>query len=591
MALITKTIGTSKDYSTMVLWEADSDEGAIYSSGDTAYGKCYDTGAFSQDVVFNGGTSIGLNEVILGVATGEEGDGTAGTGVRIVKTASHGNITQFAASLGYTIEWIELDGNDNGTSAGCCGQTTGVNSADRSKQVIKHCVIHPGTSTTRFPKGINAGTRPMRIINCIVYDVLSTGGSGSTTSFGVGGDDKMDILNCTIFNVSYTAGTGAVFGIGSSCNNAQAAIKNNLVINVAGGSGTTECYDGSLSSVTNKATNGSSDTTGTAGLQSLVAADNFVSPTSTIDLHLKSGADAIDVGTDLGTNPTEIEIDIDRFNRDTGGGTWDLGADEFETSGDFSMPAAQGSYTYTGQSINLFYDRITSAAQGSYTTTGQVTNLLFDKKITNVQGVYTYTGQLNTILTTRILPVVFGSYTYTGQITNLIKTTIMAAIFGSYSVTGQTVGFAYGKILITEAGVYLTSGQTINLIHNKNLPAVFGSYVLTGQAVELLLNSKFIAIGGVYSVSGQNVTLTYQTTSDYTLSAAVGSYETTGQNVDLLYSVVLPVSFGVYTCTGQSVNFGINGWIIKHFLDNTWCLESVDDSVWVQETSTGSIWE
>jgi hypothetical protein len=54
-----------------------------------------------------------------------------------------------------------------------------------------------------------------------------------------------------------------------------------------------------------------------------VFANNFESSSN---LHLKSGADCIDNGTDLGT---EANIDIDGRDRDSEGDTWDIGADEY----------------------------------------------------------------------------------------------------------------------------------------------------------------------------------------------------------------------------------------------------------------------
>jgi len=47
------------------------------------------------------------------------------------------------------------------------------------------------------------------------------------------------------------------------------------------------------------------------------------------DLHLKAQSDAIDAGTDLGTTPSGVEIDINGRDRDSQGDTWDQGAHEF----------------------------------------------------------------------------------------------------------------------------------------------------------------------------------------------------------------------------------------------------------------------
>ena len=93
----------------------------------------------------------------------------------------------------------------------------------------------------------------------------------------------------------------------------------------------------------------SSDATaaGTGSLTSKTSANQFVSTVGgSEDLHLKAGADAIDAGTDLGTTPSGVEIDIDGRDRDAEGDTWDIGADEFVTLA--SVTAAIHHYKMAG---------------------------------------------------------------------------------------------------------------------------------------------------------------------------------------------------------------------------------------------------
>lgn len=73
----------------------------------------------------------------------------------------------------------------------------------------------------------------------------------------------------------------------------------------------------------------SSDTSGESGLQSLTAADQFVSLTSgSEDLHLKAGADLISAGE---TPTVGALTDIDGSSRPVD--TYDIGADEYEGGG------------------------------------------------------------------------------------------------------------------------------------------------------------------------------------------------------------------------------------------------------------------
>ena len=48
MATVTKSIGTSsRDYSTISAWEADLNDGSIYSNGDTAVVEMYADSPFT----------------------------------------------------------------------------------------------------------------------------------------------------------------------------------------------------------------------------------------------------------------------------------------------------------------------------------------------------------------------------------------------------------------------------------------------------------------------------------------------------------------------------------------------------------------
>jgi len=336
---ITKSIGTtSRDYSTITAWEADT-YGA--TSSDDAIGECYDDTAFDESVNINNATPL---SVTLSVHVDHRHDGTAGTGARIVRGVGYVYLIRFAANVGLTCAWLELDGAGFGNQlSACLAQTTAVNSTDRTQQVARNVIVHPEESSNRYIRGIHAGARPMTVQNSIVYNVESSGSAGSIAQYAIGGDDKMDIHNCTVYNVAYANSTGLVTGIGSAVNSSSAVVKNNCVISISGGSGTVECYDGSLSSATT-ATNGSSDTTGSAGLQSWTSGNLFVSTTAgSEDLHLKTGADAIDAGTDLGTTPVNVEVDIDGYDRDGGGVTWDVGAHEFIAAGGggISIPVVQ----------------------------------------------------------------------------------------------------------------------------------------------------------------------------------------------------------------------------------------------------------
>lgn len=307
---VTQSIGTaSRDYSTITAWEADLDNGGIYSSGDDAVGECYNDSAFDEFVTINGGGTVGLNSVKLTVPSAERHDGTAGTGARNVRT---GNLA-FLATVACTIEWLEID----------MGQTYGLTVVDfRSGGTAGNLLVHGlGNSSGNHNNAIaNLSTGTVDFINCMVYDVYNATSNKWSRSYLKASSGGTDCYNCTSHDVVADT-TGQAHGYYSI------TTATNCIGTDTGGTASTT---NDFTSIGTPSYNLSSDATasGTGSLTNKAAADQFVS-TSPVDLHLKSGADAIDAGTDLGTTPTGVNIDIDGRDRDAEGDTWDIGAHEF----------------------------------------------------------------------------------------------------------------------------------------------------------------------------------------------------------------------------------------------------------------------
>lgn len=308
MATITKSIGTdvTRDYSTITGWEAALG-GAAGGAGNDAVGEMYNDSAFDEEVVIN---DITPDSIVLSVASGERHDGTAGSGARIVLSfgGSGEAAVQIAADLPVVVEWIEVDGNNAGqiTDGFRC-----FNGSTTNTGTFKQCIAHDIDANNADLAAFNGDSGLTNILNCIGYDVISTNGLGygCEESTGV----TVNYLNNTMHNNKTAGFNGA-----------------NVVQNCIGTDNGTD-FTGSPSTEDH---NISSDTTasGTGSLISKTAANQFVS-LSPVDLHLKSGADAIDAGTDLGTTPTGVNIDIDGRDRDSEGDTWDIGAHEFVSGG------------------------------------------------------------------------------------------------------------------------------------------------------------------------------------------------------------------------------------------------------------------
>ena len=179
----------------------------------------------------------------------------------------------------------------------------------------------------------------------------------------------------------------------------------------------------------------------------------------------------------------------------------------------YTLPAAQGSYTLTGQSVGLKATRKITAAQGSYSLTGQSANLEHGRRLAAAQGSYALTGQAAALKADRTMAAAQGSYTLSGQDVTLTYTPLggytLTAAQGSYTLTGQTVALTIARALSAAQGSYTLTGQTVGLLHGRKIAASYGSYSLSGQAAGLKIARLLTADSGIYVYTGQAAGLVY----------------------------------------------------------------------------------
>lgn len=329
MVTVTKTIGTaSRDYSTITLWEADLDDSGIYSASDDAVGEMYNDSAFDESPTINGGGTIGLSSRTLTVASADRHDGTEGTGARIVRTTT---VTTgiYSNIINTTFEWFEYDANGN--------QHTSIIRVNRPYNVVRNCISHGGTvpaNSTGMGIGITAESpfsANSHAYNNIVYDFGANTRCQPRGINWIRADSQVAYFyNNTVFNIYSNANDLEAQGFFNTNGSVNRTYKNNVACSVTNsGAGGAACFSIGSGTISYCASSDST-ATGTGSLTSIVTADQFVSTTGgSEDLHLKAGADCIDAGADLGTTPTNVNIDIDGRDRDAEGDTWDIGADEY----------------------------------------------------------------------------------------------------------------------------------------------------------------------------------------------------------------------------------------------------------------------
>ena len=182
----------------------------------------------------------------------------------------------------------------------------------------------------------------------------------------------------------------------------------------------------------------------------------------------------------------------------------------------YTLVAAQGSYTLSGQGIGLLVSRLISAAQGSYTLSGQDTGLLIARLLAGGQGSFSLSGQSAGLFFGRLLTAAQGSYTLSGQNTGLLVARLLTAAQGSYTLSGQDVTLDYSGAgaytLTADYGSFSLSGQTAATIVDRTITAAQGSYTLSGQDASALIARLLTAAQGSYTLTGVSVVLSYSGT-------------------------------------------------------------------------------
>ena len=314
MAIITKTIGTAvgRDYSTIAGWIAGQ-AGNFVTSDTIQKGVCYPDSVFNEVFTISGATVNSTHYWWLTCSV--KNNGIVNAGVVLDRLNATGTIAYLFDQ--YSIfDYMELRNikttNDN------------INYFVRFalNSVMDSLLIHGcSTGDTQRPCGIgtaNSSTTNASLVkNCMVYGFVNV---WAARGIALGDAGLVEVYNNTVFNLENQAGGSSIgFEAGSRTNN---IVKNNLALTVE-----TACFTGTWGTATN---NESSDATapGTSAIINATAANEITNTVSgSEDLHLKSGAQAINAGATIASFSADIS-----GNSRPQGASWDIGADEFITT-------------------------------------------------------------------------------------------------------------------------------------------------------------------------------------------------------------------------------------------------------------------
>ncbi|MAF43980.1 MAG: hypothetical protein CMI54_07455 [Parcubacteria group bacterium] len=318
MANVARSIGaTGRDYSSIAAWESDLSDTSIYASGDDAEGNCYADSDFSENVSITG--TFDLSSITITAAPSDRHDGTIGSGA-LVKPSGASYIMDIYES-NVTVSWLEINGNDSGTYG--LKFNTGL-----SGGFVQNCLIHNFGSTSGASTDVYVmrNRSSVNFTNNFIFN--NTSGSSadlfihhSDTSFGSFSYNNTYYYNNVGDNSSNDGYIfyGTLEHEGSVAKNIVILRYDNNYWNAKHASATLD-YWGAVGAIT-----------GVSNVTTDTYANSFIdTSTSDPDLHLKTGCNFIGAAADVGTSPTNVEIDINANDRDSAGVTWDLGAHEFE---------------------------------------------------------------------------------------------------------------------------------------------------------------------------------------------------------------------------------------------------------------------
>jgi hypothetical protein len=157
---------------------------------------------------------------------------------------------------------------------------------------------------------------------------------------------------------------------------------------------------------------------------------------------------------------------------------WDDGANsstlissaEFRTS--YVLSAESGTFSYTGGTAGLAFNRALAAAGGTFAYTGGDASFVFTRKLAADSGTFSYTGGDATLVFSRKLVADGGTFSYTGGDATLTYTPVgsytLPADSGTFSYSGGDATFAWTRAytLTAESGTFSLSGGDADLTYS-----------------------------------------------------------------------------------------------------------------------------
>ena len=268
--------------------------------------------------------------------------------------------------------------------------------------------------------------------------------------------------------------------------------------------------------------------------------DNATEPAADTTITTDITADRAWVRNDLIDGTLEVVLEGRRGNSNTGVTfSYDFVQVEATYAASYTITAALGSLSETGQIASLLFGRKVTSAQGAFSEFGQLAGLYRGFPLTAAQGSFAETGQSANLLFKRLASAAFGSFVETGQTAGLLFARILSIAQGAFAETGNATTLSRGFPITAAFGAFAETGQVADLRQGRRISMVQGSFAETGSAANLLFKRLIAAVQSAFALTGTASGLLHK----YVVVVVNGSFALSGHAATLLYIVLVQKEF------------------------------------------------
>lgn len=453
------TSGGTAAYASLSSWEAN----AGGSATDDYVVDCCGTAADTTAVIVDFTTNLTTGSVTVRANTGDGAGKYNGTAV--ISTSHYRLAPASSDPLAFNEDNCNVDGIQIEAKGGSFFNGIKLNvGVSNGTFSVKNCRIRAATSTDY---GIGSGgVAGAYTGTCIIQNNLIVGFNTA----------QIDVVLSDFWNPTVNIYQNTCYGDGSATGikvtqATNAALTANIKGNAIGNSGASNCFNvnvgaGGTVNYDDNATEDAQGTNGEIAIGTLTNAWTNPGTAQSSDFTVKNTSSSLYNAV----NPTLVTTDITGFTRD--GTNHDVGCFEFQSAGPtYTLTAAKGTFTLTGNTTTLLFNRVIAANKGTYTLTGQNASLIFNRVLSANRGMFTLTGQPSILLFHRVLLANKGTFSLTGQDVTLTYTPIGGPTYtltcsaGSFNLTGQNAALLFNRVISANTGVFTLTGNNAGLYY------------------------------------------------------------------------------------------------------------------------------